>query len=217
MNIQFVSNGRLGNLPKEKEGQLVVLGFEGMGEVNYEAELKGESVYFEEGTRLSKSINGLVVCGCVTDTRGHKRKSAFVAEQGRILGVSDALHAIDGEVAPGSSLRVYETKIGRMGVAVAEDIFFPEVLQSLALCGSDFVVCPFGKVDVEELQPILRAQACVYGVPIIFCGVGYAMIADSTGKIVFASPNSPVKTNFTPTKEYHLVETRRRGRFGKLT
>ena len=86
---------------------------------------------------LSKESHNIVVCGCVTDTRGIKRKSAVVAENGRILGVSDMLNAVDGEFKSGAGLRVYETKAGRLGIAVAEDLYFPEILRTLSVCGSD--------------------------------------------------------------------------------
>lgn len=213
MKIEFVSKGEVGEL-QEREGELILFSMEGMQEVSYEKELKGETNYFEKGARLSKKREGVVVCGCLTDTRGYKRKSAFVAQDGKILGVSDALHVLDGEASPGGSLRVYETKLGRMGVVVAEDLFFPEVIQSLALCGSDFIVCIFGKGDLERLQSILRAYASLYGVPLCFCGVGDCMIVDCNA-LTFSSSESPVITEFTPTKEYHLVETRRRGIFEK--
>ena len=136
MKIRFVGRGRLREFKEnyESEGEeLILFGFEGMGEVSYEKELKGESDFFEETALLSKAAKGVVVCGCVTDTRGHKRKSAVVAERGKLVGVSDMLNVIDGEVSAGAALRIYETKLGRMGVAVAEDILFPEVIKSLAL------------------------------------------------------------------------------------
>jgi predicted amidohydrolase len=151
-----------------------------------------------------------VVCGCITDTRGHKRKSALVAENGRLQGVSDMLHAVDGEVRSGAALRVYETKIGRMGVAVAEDLYFPDVVKSLAICGSDFIVCVYDDLQGIE-QVLIRANAFSYGVPILFCSKGYSMLADSTGELLFASAYSPSQISFIPKKEYHLVETRRCG------
>lgn len=214
MKIRFIGRGRLREFKEnyESEGEeLIVFGFEGMGEVSYEKELKGESGFFEEAALLSKELKGVVVCGCVTDTRGHKRKSAVVAECGKLIGVSDMLNVIDGEVGAGAALRIYETKIGRIGVAVAEDILFPEVIKSLALCGSDFIVCPFTRVSDTLTQTLLRAYAYCYGVPILFCGVGYAMIADMGGSLAFASPQSPITAEFENVKEYHLVETRRRG------
>ena len=212
MRVCLVSHGALCAFKEnciEDRADITVFGFEGMGEVSYERELKGETQYFEDAAMLSKICQNVVVCGCVTDARGHKRKSAVVAENGRLCGVSDMLHVIDGELASGAALRIYETKAGKMGVAVAEDLRFPSVIKSLAVCGSDFIVCPCGKM--EEIHSVLaRAHAYCYGVPIILCGSGAAAIADATGKITLTTPQSPAYGDFCVRKEYHLVETRRR-------
>ena len=214
MRICLVTRGGVrdfGETYENERAELFLFGFNGMGEVSYEKELKGESNYFEDVAILSKRSRSVVVCGCVTDTRGHKRKSALIAENGKLIGVSDMLNVIDGEVGSGAALRVYDTKLGRMGVAVAEDLNFPDVIKSLAVCGSDFIVCPFGKVIGNLQSVLLRADAYSYGVPIFFCADGYAMIADVSGEISFATPYSPVCTDFENVKEYHLIQTRRRG------
>ncbi len=214
MKIRFVGRGKLREFRKDyqsEEEELVLFGFDGMGEVSYEKELKGESNEFEEAALLSKAAKATVVCGCTTDTRGLKCRSAVVAEQGKLVGVSDMLHAIDGEVSAGAALRIYDTKAGKMGLVVAEDIFFPEVVKSLALCGSDFLVCVFGGVTDTLTQAVLRSYAYLYGLPILFCGVGYSLIADMGGSVVFSSPNNTAVTEFKNVKEYHLIETRRRG------
>ncbi len=214
MRIRFISRGTpisfLEEVEKEETGaQLTLFGFYGE-EVCYAKELKGETSFFESAARLSKRLKSVVVCGCVTDTHGQKRKSVVVAENGRLVGVSDMLHVVDGGYSSGAALRVYETKAGRMGVVVAEDLRFPETIKALAICGSDFLVCPFGRMDGMQ-SVLLRANAYCYGLPIYFCAEGYCMIADVNGEIAFASPQSPVAAEYVPKKEYHLIETRRRG------
>ena len=218
MRVRFVSRGSLEafRAGHQFDGEeLLLFGFEGMGEVSYEKELKGESGHFEEAALLSKSIKGVVVCGCVTDTRGHKRKSAVVAENGRLCGVSDMLHSIDGEIGAGAALRIYETKIGKMGLVVGEDVYFVDLFQSLALFGADFIVCPFGAVKNSMHAVLLRAYAYLFGLPILFCGAGHCCAVGASGEIEFSSPNSPITIDFEKTKEYHLIETRRRGYFGE--
>ena len=217
MRICFVSRGTLGEYLETRKGggdgeekDLIVFGFNGAGEVSYERELKGETDFFEQTAKLSKSEESLVVCGCITDARGHKRKSVVVAENGKLIGVSDMLNVIDGATGSGAALRVYETKIGRMGVVVAEDLYFPEVIKSLALCGSDFIVCAFDRAEGVETA-LLKSHAFCYGVPILFCAKGFALVTDISGEVAFASPQSPISLPFAVKKEYHLVETRRRG------
>ncbi|MBQ9714049.1 MAG: hypothetical protein IJV83_01865 [Clostridia bacterium] len=215
MRVCFVENlgglekGETSGAVKNKTEELTLAGFSAQ-EICYEKELKGESRFFEQAARVSKLHKNLVVCGCVTNTHGHRRKSALVAENGRILGVSDATHAIDGEVSSGANLRVYETKIGRVGVVVAEDLYFSEVLHSLAVCGSEWIVCICdGGVDCIH-SALLRAGAFENGVPILFCAKGYCMVVGANGDLRLASPNLPICAEIKKEKEYHLVETRRR-------
>lgn len=215
MRICFVGRGSVSQFRENYKGEkadVFLFGFNGLGEVSYEKELKGETSFFEETALLSKESKSAVVCGCVTDTRGHKRKSALVAENGRLSGVSDLLYVTDGECSSGASLRVYDTKVGKMGVIVAEDLYFPDVVKNLAACGSDFIVCPFPKIVNGIVSVLIRAYAYCYGVPILLCGEGYALSADGTGELSFATPQSPAYSDFEKVKEYHLIQLRKRGK-----
>ncbi len=209
MRVCFVSDGApSAEMPVLEQADLYVFGALPT-EVSYERELKGETRFFEDVARLSKRERGVVVCGCLTDTRGHKRKSAVVAERGKLMGVSDMLHAIDHEIACGAGLRVYETQAGKIGVAVADDLRFPSVIHSLVVCGSDCIVCPIARI--QDIHSVLaRSHAYCFGVPILLCGRGYALVASSDGKIAFATPLKTAVFDVKTTKEYHLVETRRR-------
>ncbi len=216
MRIGFVSKGSVHDYKETyaSEGEeLLLFGFEGMGEVRYERELKGESNFFEEGALLSKRDKNLLVSGCITNGRGLRRKSALVAENGKILGISDSLYAVDGAYKSGAELKIYQTKLGKMGVLVGEDLYFPEAAQALSLCGCDFIVCPFEKVEGELPSVLLRANAFLFGAPILLCGSGYAMAASPSGEVAFASPASPAQTSVELRKEYHLVERRVRAKF----
>ena len=211
MRIAFVTQGSLSAFKEMtfyEESDITIFGFNGVGEVSYQKELKGETAFFEDAAKLSKRDKNILVFGCVTDTLGHKRKSVSVADNGRLLGVSDMLYAVDGECSAGASMKMYETKIGKMGVVVAGDLLFPETVKALALCGSEFVVCPFDKV----ITPLERAYICVYahtyGLPIFLCGDEFCMGASPKGEIVFSSPHSPVVATYDVKREYHLVERR---------
>ncbi len=121
------------------------------------------------------------------------------------------LHAVDGEFHSGAELRIYPTKIGKMGVLVAEDLYYPETVRAFALCGCDFIVCPFGEVKGELPSVLLRSNAFLFGAPILLCGKGYAMAAMPSGEIAFATPTSPTQTVVELKKEYHVIERRIRG------
>ena len=217
MRIGFISRGTLRKFKEECNrlcddayADLLLFGFDGVGEVSYEKELKGESDFFADVAILSKLQKNVVISGCVTDTRGIKRKSAVVAEKGKLLGVSDMLHALDGKIGCGAALKIYDTAQGKIGVVVAEDFLFAEGLESLSRCGCDFIVCPFGRLTDSLQSVLIRAYAFRCGLPILLCGQGYAMVAAPTGELIFASPQSPTFFKFEKRQEYHLIETRRR-------
>lgn len=214
MRVRFVSRGSVLEelqCATEPSAEVIVGGFLAREEVSYERELKGETRFFESVATLSKQRQAVVAFGCVTDAKGFKRKSVVVAENGKILGVSDMLNALDGEVGSGAALKVYETGKGRMGVIVAEDLYFPETVKTLSVCGSDFIVCPYPSVIGTVESALIRSHAFCFGVPIFLCARGYHAAASVDGAIAFAGAESPAEFTFSPMKEYHLVETRLRG------
>ena len=83
----------------KKNAELFVFGLDGKKRISYERELSGETQFFKDVALLSKERNGVVVCGCVTDNHGHLRKSAVVAENGRLLGISDGVYTLDSDVS----------------------------------------------------------------------------------------------------------------------
>lgn len=211
MEVCFVPRGRVGEfrLESEKKPKLILFGFQGLGEVSYEKEIKGETNYFEEVAKLSRQADCVVVCGCITDTLGHKRKSAVVAEKGRILGVSDMMNSVDEEIGCGSELKVYRTGVGKIGMVVAEDLYFPEVASTLSMCGSEFLVCTFPKPEGIE-SSLCRSLAFCYGVPVLTCGIGYSCVVDTTGALAFSS-STPSYVNVEGGVQYQLIRCRRRG------
>ena len=183
-----------------------------MGEVSYEQELNGETAIFEKVARLSLEIGGTVVCGLRTNALGHVRNSALVASNGQILGVSDAVYAIDEEVGAGACFRVYDTKQGRIGVAVGTDLYFPETAKALTDFGCDYIVCPFSKTQGVTESVLARAYAFSYGIPVLFCGDGYSLIAGEKGDVLYAAAeNGKYDVKLKSGTEYHLITRRRRG------
>lgn len=191
---------------------VVVFGFNGLGLVSYKKELSGETEYFQDVAKLSKQLSSVVVCGCDTDTYGVFRHSAVIAEKGKILGVTDMAHAVDdSEFIAGGNYRVYDTFVGKIGLVVAEDLFFPESARVLALCDADFIVCLFKKQQNYMPQIMLRAGAYANGVAMGMCAEEYASVSDIRGNIICASKMPFVKTNLKIEKDYHLISLRRRG------
>ena len=215
MRVEFVTNGTLAQFAQRGEAEradVIVCGFQALGEVSYERELKGETGLFYDVALLSRERACTVVSGCFTDARGMKKKSVVVAERGRVLGVSDMLNRLDGSrFCAGAGVKIFETNAGKLGIVVAEDLYFSRVVETLSVCGADAAVCVFEQFT-EGMEPLLaRAQAFLCGIPVLLCGYGYALVADIAGKVRFASAQSPCLFDLEKEQAYHLVETRRRG------
>ena len=217
MQLSFITSGTLNqvveqNLSDLNGSDVVVFGFNGLGLVSYKKELGGQTEYFHDLALASKELSSVVISGCDTDTYGVFRHSAVIADSGKISGVSDMAHSIDqSEFASGGNFRVYDTKAGKIGIIVAEDLFFPESARVLTLCDADIIICLFKQLDSFMPQIMLRAGAFSNGVAMALCAKNYTCISDIRGKILLASSSEIIKTNINIEKDYHLISSRRRG------
>lgn len=205
-----VTDGEVSEKRVLPECDIAVFGFQGLGEVSFERELKGNSEKFEESARLSKKSECGLICGCKTDSRGIIRKSAAVADRGRLLGISDMNHVIDGEpFNSGSSLGFYKLNGCKIGLCIENDVLFPDTVKSLTMCGCNAIVAVME--EVKEASPLLiRAYAYLYGVPVVMCAGKMAYFADTTGAIATSS-QSETLFEVSPKNRYHLVTTRIKG------
>lgn len=210
MKICVVCGGKVKNvcLP---ECDLAVFSSDVLGDVDYEKELSGKTDKFEDVARLSKAEKCGVFCGCLTDSRGLKRKSVVVADGGKLLGITDMLHVLDGEdVKSGAGIGVYQTGGYKMGVLVGNDIFFPETVKAMSLCACN-MLCVYMDETLDAMPCVLiRAYAYLYGMPVVLVSPKCAYFADITGAI--ASSNQEITVFETDPKNcYRVVTSRRRG------
>jgi N-carbamoylputrescine amidase len=92
--------------------------------------------------------------------------SPLIDADGRILGVTRMIHVPDyegfherGYYMPGNrGLPVFETAVGRVGVAICYDRHFPEVMRSLALGGAQLVVIPQAGTVEEWPEGLFEAE-----------------------------------------------------------
>ena len=213
MKLHFVTGGGP-DACREETGQgcdVLVFGFSALGEVDYRSELDGTSQKLESLALLSRRLNCVAVAGCVTLSCGFRRRSAVVAERGKLLGVSDQLYTQGEQLHCGAHLKVYETGAGKIGVCVGEDLFFPSVCESLALFDADVIVSVFGAA--EDFVPQLMARACAFcsGVNVCMCASGVAQIASPDGEMRMRAAKKEVDFEFSPAREYRLTTVRTRG------
>ncbi len=213
MKICYVSSSRINSAVRLPQCDIAIYPFGALGEVDYESELSGKSGKFEEMARLSGVNKCAAVCGCMTLSRGLKRKSVAVAENGRLLGISDMLNVLDGEeYKSGAGLGVYKLKGYNVGVCVESDLYFPDVFRAFSMCACNIVIVHCESVT-DNIPPLLiRSYAYLYGSPVALCTEKCAYLADIDGAI--ASSNRPLTSfEITPKNRYRVVTSRRKGLF----
>lgn len=217
MDCCFITDGTINEIWQEKlasvvDCELVVFGFNGLGLVSYKSELDGKTEYFQDLARFSRQISSVVICGCDTETYGVFRHSAVIADKGKILGVSDAVHSIDeSEFISGGNFRVYDTSIGKIGILIAEDLFFHESSRVLASCDADIIICILKEIENSIPQIMLRSCAFSNGVAMALVSKNYFTVANIRGNVSFAGNRDINKVKVKIEKDYHLVGARRRG------
>lgn len=92
--------------------------------------------------------------------------SPVIDADGRLLGVTRMVHIMEGPgfhekgyYTPGSlSDIVYNTRVGRVGVAICYDRHFPEYMRGLALRGAEIVIVPQAGAIGEWTEGIFEAE-----------------------------------------------------------
>ncbi len=217
MKVNFVTGQNLNvfwqnGLEKIEKSDLLCFGFNGLGLVSYKKELDGETEFFHDAAGLSRETGGVVISGLDTDAYGVYRHSAVIAERGKILGVSDMSFTLDeSEFKSGGNFRVYETRIGKIGLLVGDDIYFSEAAKVLALCDADIIISVFGRIDNGMSEIMTRASAFSNGVTIALLSQGAVTVVGPMGDILLSSRKDLVSTDIKITKDYRRISTRRRG------
>ncbi len=137
--------------------------------------------------------------------------SPVIDADGRLLGRTRMVHITDfpffherGYYAPSDlGAPVYDTRVGRIGVAICYDRHFPEYMRALALGGADLVLVPqAGAVDEwpEGLyEAEMRVAAFQNGYFTALCNrvgkeerltfAGESFVCDPAGRVVSRAPS----------------------------
>ena len=92
--------------------------------------------------------------------------SPVIDADGRLLGVTRMVHITDydrfheqGYYAPGDTgAPVYDTAVGKVGVAICYDRHYPEYMRAMALAGAEIVVVPQAGADGEWPEGLYEAE-----------------------------------------------------------
>lgn len=87
---------------------------------------------------------------------------AYLFDPGGRVGAQPKLHMTRFEseewrVSPGSELRVFETALGRLAIAICYDVEFPEIARAAARLGAQILIVPS---CTDDRQGYLRVRYC---------------------------------------------------------
>lgn len=136
--------------------------------------------------------------------------SPVIDADGRLLGVTRMVHITDFEgfherdwYAPGDrGAPVYETAVGRVGVAICYDRHYPEYMRALGVAGAELVVVPQAGVVGEWAEGMyeaeLRVAAFQNGYFAALCNrvgaegslrfAGESFVCDPEGRVIARGP-----------------------------
>ncbi|MDR1939832.1 MAG: carbon-nitrogen hydrolase family protein [Clostridiales bacterium] len=152
-----------------KDGDILIAGFGTTGDFNYISEVTGKTGELKKYVGLSQEKNIVMIAATVSRLLGKYYNTAIIISNGNILGVSDQTHKTHSELTLGNNLKIYETAVGKLGILIGEDIFFPECATALALGGADRLIYISDKRYTKESDVMLKAAA-------IFCGLNITAV-----------------------------------------
>lgn len=103
------------------------------------------SVYIKEIIKLAQKNNLSIVFGISekSDKVGYLYNSALLITPEGQLNVQRKIHLPGQEkffYIPGREIKIFNTKLGKIGLCICYDIFFPELIRILALRGAEIII-----------------------------------------------------------------------------
>lgn len=153
-----------------------------------------------------------LICGYVEDQGdGLCNAAALVDDVGEVVGIArkSFLWGDDNRVfRPGDRLEVFDTRIGRIGIAICADVRAPETTAGLAALGAQLIAVPTCWVNVKRRpgeyynpQPdfLIEARGLEIGLPFVcankvgvetdtlsYCG--FSLITDANARVLAKAP-----------------------------
>ena len=145
--------------------------------------------YLKRFSKLAKQLKCNLVFGFAElDGKSIYNTAAFIDNRGRLRGTYRKMsNAIANKTWPfngvGKTIRAFDTPLGRVGMLICSDRWFPEIPRALVLDGAQLLcILTFGSRAKRQNRTVL-ARARENGVPIVQANVGRNLIV-SKGEIV---------------------------------
>ena len=159
------------------------------------------------------------------------RKALFnsallIDNEGNLVGIYDKIHLFQQEkeiYQPGFDIKVYDTQIGKIGMAICYDMSFPEISRILALKGAEIVCYIFnGRGDKPHkstrIEHLARTRAYENNYFVIVANrvgianrtlfLGHSIITAPDGEIISRSLSNKEEIIYGTLKQQRLMEER---------
>lgn len=165
----------------------------------------------------------------------------LIGPDGKVIGRYDKVHLFDTEkkwFTPGKSFPVYDTALGKIGLFICYDTFFPECARSLAVKGAEMLVNSTNWEDpyAQDMVRMMTARALENVCYLACCNrvgrdnelsfFGLSRIIDPRGNVIAAAmqdePDICTAVVYAETEEgyrhgyYTMLEERRPELYGGL-
>lgn len=195
-----------------KNSSLCLFGYDLLGKVSYKNELSGSESKLPMLASFSKRTKKLVVLGAITDNYGLLKKSIIIADNGKLLGISDMTICVEGSnYTGGGGFKVYKTSVGKIGVLVDDDIINIEGVKAMSLCDADIIISITSGEEKPQYNFLIRAYAYLFGLPFVLLTNTGVIASDMHGEICGKSVEEKANLIIPTKKHFMLIKTKRRG------
>lgn len=131
-------------------------------EISLEDELRGRSHIFKSTCHISKQKNLLFALPCHLKLGDKLFNSVVLADNGKLLGTSDMTHGGNDKYALSSSFVLHDTRYGKVGVLIGEDVSYFECGRILSLMGAEILLCIGGNRRMAHSQCVSNGVIGIY-------------------------------------------------------
>ncbi|MBR7159542.1 MAG: hypothetical protein IKD20_00745 [Clostridia bacterium] len=129
--------------------------------ISLEDELKGTSHIFKSICHISKQKNLLYTLPCHLKLGDKLFNSVVLAENGKLIGTSDMTHG-DNKYSLSSSFVIHDTRYGKVGVLIDDDVSYFECGRILSLMGAEILLCIGGNRRMAHSQCVSNGMIGIY-------------------------------------------------------
>ncbi|HEY8419963.1 MAG TPA: carbon-nitrogen hydrolase family protein [Clostridia bacterium] len=216
INSTTVKDFALSQLQQVSDVDVIIFAFGVTGDVDLAQELSGESKTYAELVLLSITKNCIVIAGMDTNFLGVKHKSTIIIEEGHILDIHDMVHIFDHKYEKGKGFKIYDTKKGKIGLLIHNDILFPESSRLLAVCDCDILITLIDYGLPKDSMVMARSASLSNGIFNVCSEPAVSYLCDQNGAVKFYSKKNFFEMNFEIKKDKSMLKSRQKEKYKEI-